>query len=67
VSLISAGAGIARASLYDLSADWSDSANPNGVWSYYVGGALGVSGVRGHDTFVGSPRIWYDGWTDYFG
>lgn len=42
-------------------ADWSDEANPNGVWAYFLGGELGTSGVRSGDPFTdppGAPPIW---------
>ena len=61
VTLIFTFGGTAQAELYNLSADWSDTTNPNGVWSYYVLGGLGISGTRGGDTFTstpGPPPIW---------
>ncbi len=72
VSVILICGGITEAALWDLSADWSDTLNPNGVWSYYVKGALGVSGTRTGDSFAdppGAPDIWgnsdstYEGWS----
>jgi len=60
VSFALSGGGITRADIYNLSADWSDTTNPNGVWSYYVNGNLGISGTRGSDSFgdPGPPPIW---------
>ncbi len=51
----------ASADIFKLSADWSDLANPNSVWSYWAGGALGVAGTRGGEMSWGSPgppAIW---------
>ncbi len=39
LAALSAGAGVACGQQYDVTADWSDKANPNGVWSYRAGGA----------------------------
>jgi hypothetical protein len=61
VSLILAGSGTALAGWYDVSADWSDTDNPNDAWSYWVDGSLGVSGTRGSDPFAtppGAASIW---------
>ena len=52
-----------NAALYDLQTDWSNTINPNGVWSSLVNGLPAVSGVRGNDTFgpPGPPTIWGSG------
>lgn len=62
------------ATLYNLSADWSDVQNPNGVWSYWANGALGQSGTRGGDVFIDDdpPQIWCNsanwlGWSKSIG
>ncbi len=67
ISLMLAGGGITKANIYDLSADWSDTKNPNGVWAYWVtGGVPSTSYTRGADYFSyppGPPRIWaYNNW-----
>ena len=68
-SVLSSG-GITKADIYDLSANWSDSSNPNGMWSYYVNNTLGQSSTRivvddtdenNDDNFAtnpGAPPIW---------
>jgi hypothetical protein len=55
---------------WDLAADWSNTTNPNGVWTYQVGGSTGILGTRGSDSFgpPGAPAIWstgsnYVGWS----
>ena len=56
-------------------ADWSDTSNPNGVWSYLVNGAVPPSGIRGGDVFGVPTPIWgtssFEGWSrsngDVFG
>ena len=35
-----------RAAPYNLATDWSDTSNPNGVWSYLLNGSLAASGTR---------------------
>ncbi len=49
--------------LYDLQTDWSNTSNPNGVWSSLVSGLPAVAGVRGDDNFgpPGPPLIWGSG------
>ncbi len=37
--MLTLGAGIAGADVFDLVDDWSDTQNPNGAWSYNAGGA----------------------------
>jgi hypothetical protein len=37
LTLLALAAGPAAAAVYDLRADWSDSANPNGVWTFREG------------------------------
>jgi hypothetical protein len=62
--------GIANANLYNLSGDWSNTNNPNGVWSYYVNGAPATLGTRGSDAFAnppGAPAIWGDNTANYIG
>ena len=60
VTVIGAGAG----TTWDLKTDWSDSANPNGVWAYRRGTtplALMEGFPQGHgDAFSGQPA-----WMDY--
>ena len=73
ISTVLAGGGTAMAGWYDVSADWSDTDNPNGVWSYWVNGSPAIAGTRGSDTFAdppGAPSIWtgtgvpnYYGWS----
>ncbi len=56
-----AGSATVAAAQYDATADWSSGENPNGVWSYWVGGALAYPGTRSGDTFSdppGPPPIW---------
>jgi len=47
---------VAEATLYDLTADWSDTDNPNGVWSYNKGGAP----LPSVNNYFGTPgqRAW---------
>src|SRR5436309_3139353 len=49
--------------IWSVSTDWSNAANPNGPWSYLVDGVTGVSGTRGSDNFgtPGAPLIWSTG------
>ena len=51
VVLILGGSSIVKADLYDVSADWNDTVNPNGVWSYWVDNTLASSYGRGGDPF----------------
>jgi hypothetical protein len=70
LSLGLAGGGIVKADIYNLSADWSNVANPNGTWSYWVNSAPAVSGTRANDTFAnppGAPPIWGDSSSTYVG
>ncbi len=56
--------------MYNVADDWSDSSNPNGVWSYHVDGALAQSGTRIGDTFSnppGAPKIWANWHSTYVG
>ena len=61
----------ATADLYNLSADWSDVSNPNGVWSYWVGGSVPTTSYnRGGDPFDNPPGyqpIWAHGNGEFFG
>ncbi len=70
-ALVLGGTGVAKADLYDLAADWSDTDNPNGAWSYWVGGAPpAVSYHRGGDPFNNPPGyqpIWAHTSNTYFG
>jgi serine/threonine protein kinase len=59
-----------KVTTYDLAADWSDTVNPNGCWTYLLNGLPAKSGVRGMDPFAspGAPNIWgnnrrCDGWS----
>ena len=70
IMLILVGDRAVKADLYDVSADWSDTVNPNGVWSYWVNDTLASSYMRGGDPFYspGQPiwALWnytYFGWS----
>jgi len=68
-ALVLLGTAAAQADLWDLSADWSNAANPNGPWSYRINGAVAPGpGTRGADSFgpPGAPPIWGDNGS-YFG
>ena len=62
-------AGSAEAQTWDLKTDWSNTSNPNGVWTYLVNGSAPSSpGTRGCDSFgpPGPPPIGgscYVGWS----
>jgi len=69
VAVVSTCGGIAEAELYDLSADWSDTENPNGVWTYLKNGGVATnSTLRSGDPFSspGQP-MWSTGSGGYFG
>jgi len=71
VFFASVGAEITNAELWNLSADWSDTFNPNGAWSYRVGTDLGITGTRIEGVSYpfdppGAPSIWTDH-TNYVG
>ena len=70
-ALILAFGGIVKADLYSLSADWSDTVNPNGVWSYLVGSTAPANSYsRGGDPFNNPPGfqpIWAHSNFTYFG
>ena len=65
VSLTISPAWTADLITFDLTADWSDSSNPNGVWSYEVNGAIAASGTRSGDTFGTPTPIWGSGFTGW--
>src|SRR5437868_10204070 len=75
VCFLGLGVNSLRAIPYNLAADWSDTSNPNGVWSYLVNGAVPPSGIRGGDVFGVPTPIWgtssFEGWSrsngDVFG
>jgi len=52
------GVGQARAEHFDLAADWSDTANPNGVWSYNR--ASGVPITTHQDPWMWQQPAWAD-------
>lgn len=54
----------AYAAVYDLTADWSDVSNPNGVWSYNSGGVPLTSTIRVSDPWAVPQVSWGDlpGW-----
>ncbi len=66
-----ASGGMTAIAQYNVSADWSNADNPNGVWSYWVEGSLAKPGTRSGDPFPdppGPPSIWtaWEGaWTHY--
>ena len=62
--VLAVGAPQARGTVYDLTADWSDDSNPNGVWSYNYNNVPLPSVYRASDPW-GTPQIsWGDlpGW-----
>ena len=68
LALLTTGNLNAATQVYDLKADWSDTSNPNGVWSYLLNGSLAASGTRSADPFDTPPPIWgidgsYPGWS----
>ena len=67
VCFLGLGVNSLRAIPYNLAADWSDTSNPNGVWSYLVNGAVPPSGIRGGDVFGVPTPIWgtssFEGWS----
>jgi hypothetical protein len=58
------GAATATASVYDLTADWSDQSNPNGVWSYNWNNVPLPSVYRQSDPWQEPQISWGDlpGW-----
>jgi hypothetical protein len=59
----------ANADIYDLASDWSDTNNPNGVWSYLIDQSPAQWGERTGDSFgsPGAPSIWGAEYNTYFG
>ena len=51
VCFLGLGVNSLRAIPYNLAADWSDTSNPNGLWSYLINGTVPPSGIRGGDVF----------------
>jgi hypothetical protein len=61
--------GIAGAATWDLATAWSNTTNPNGVWTYVVAGNTAQAGTRTGDVFAdppGPPVIWSEGSADTF-
>src|SRR5438477_5119150 len=56
--------GPTQAAVFDLTSQWSDVSNPNGVWSYDSGGVALTSVVRASDPWTTSQISWGDlpGW-----
>ena len=50
--------GSASAVVYDVQADWSDTSNPNGVWSYHSASGLMTSGTWTGDAFGTPQQAW---------
>ena len=51
---------------YDLTQEWSESSNPNGVWRYLVDGSLASSAKRKGDHWNTTQHIWgheHTGWS----
>jgi hypothetical protein len=66
LALLTTGNLNAATQVYDLKADWSDTSNPNGVWSYLLNGSLAPSGTRTGDPFGTPPPIRgsaHEGWS----
>lgn len=66
-----ASGGMTAIAQYNVSADWSNTDNPNGVWSYWVEGSLAQLGTRSNDWFPDPPgpppiwTVWAGDWTHY--
>src|SRR5258708_2965057 len=54
----------ATATVYDVTTDWSDALNPNGVWTYAANGSALSSTVRASDPWGVPQASWGDlpGW-----
>ena len=57
------GSAITHAAVYDLTADWSDSANPNGTWSYREG-ANALPHVNSWQSELGGWALPQPGWAE---
>ena len=58
--------GTAAVMQYDLTQEWSESSNPNGVWRYLVDGSLASSAERTGDHWDTTQHIWgyeHTGWS----
>jgi hypothetical protein len=69
IALVAAGALVGpapgqAATIFDLTADWSDTVNPNGAWSYRTGDTLLTSTTRASDPWATPQASWGDlpGW-----
>lgn len=56
--LLSASCSSAFAVVYDLKNDWSTTTNPNGAWTYMVGGSVATSSIAGNAPYGIAPVIW---------